>query len=197
VARSVQGVVLAGGRSSRMGHDKASLVVDGLPLVERAIRALSLVSSDTVVVGPTVSLVNTELSGGVTWIPDAEAFAGPVAALAQAAAAATADWLVVLPCDLAHPARAVELLASQEPSDDVQAYIARDSTGSEQWLTMMLRRDALSAALVDAGTSDVPVRRILSKLHVVFVDPPSNDQNIWEDMDTPDDVQRQHGGPHD
>lgn len=194
---SLHGVVLAGGRSTRMGHDKASMVVDGLTLVERTILALRTVTSNTVVVGSQVALMDQQLGDSVAWLPDDEQFAGPVAALAQAAAATTAEWLFVLPCDLAEPKKAVKWLASQLHVAGTQALLARDSAGHVQWLTAIVQREALLSAVADVGTTDVPVRRILSNLTTVFVDPPTDNESIWEDMDTPEDVQRHHGDRHD
>ncbi len=49
--QSVTGAVLAGGNSARMGRDKASIVVDGVSLLERAKRVLAEVCDEVIVVG--------------------------------------------------------------------------------------------------------------------------------------------------
>ncbi len=46
----VTGIVLAGGRSTRFGSDKLAAVVDGEPLLHRAIRAVAVVVDEVVVV---------------------------------------------------------------------------------------------------------------------------------------------------
>lgn len=44
------GIVLAGGQSRRMGRDKAFLTIDGVPLIERVLRALRGVFPRTIIV---------------------------------------------------------------------------------------------------------------------------------------------------
>jgi len=47
---AVSGIILAGGRSSRLGQDKALLKIDGQPLVARTVDRLSCLSDDLLVV---------------------------------------------------------------------------------------------------------------------------------------------------
>ena len=49
----IVGLVLAGGRSSRMGEDKAMLRIDGRSLLERAMRALWDAGADKVAISGT------------------------------------------------------------------------------------------------------------------------------------------------
>ena len=55
----VLGVVLAGGRSTRFGSDKAEAIYDGITLLEHAIATLSLYCDDVVVAGRNVAPVRT------------------------------------------------------------------------------------------------------------------------------------------
>jgi len=71
------GIVLAGGRASRFGGDKLAEAIDGDPLLERAIAAVSAVTDDVIVAGRRIERPSTSVRG----IPDIEPFAGPLAAL--------------------------------------------------------------------------------------------------------------------
>jgi molybdopterin-guanine dinucleotide biosynthesis protein A len=98
------GVVLAGGHSSRMGRDKATMKIAGERLVDRAVRLLSTAGLDVVVA-----------DGGQRLVPTYPAVAdgtgeGPIAALLGAAAANPGRALLALACDL--PCVPVELLAA-------------------------------------------------------------------------------------
>lgn len=77
---SVLGVVLAGGESSRMGQDKARLVLGGQTLLERAVAELAP-AVDAVVVSVAQSRYGDL---GVTELMDKYAGVGPVAGLLTA-----------------------------------------------------------------------------------------------------------------
>ena len=102
VIDTVIGVVLAGGRSRRFGRDKATLVVDGQSLVERAVRKLEQVCAEVVVADRGARLVE-----GLRSLEDGEG-RGPAAGILGAAAAFPESALVVLACDL--PEVPVDLL---------------------------------------------------------------------------------------
>ncbi|MEJ2202064.1 MAG: molybdenum cofactor guanylyltransferase [Desulfuromonadaceae bacterium] len=57
----VTGVILAGGRSRRMGRDKASLPVAGQPLIERTIRLFQSLFRHTLIAGDRPDLAGPEL----------------------------------------------------------------------------------------------------------------------------------------
>jgi molybdopterin-guanine dinucleotide biosynthesis protein A len=100
-------VLLAGGRSSRMGRDKASLRIpgDGRTLAELALERLARACGRGVVAGP------AERDWGTEWpsVPDGPG-AGPVAGLLGAARAHPGRRLLALGCDL--PEVSSELLAA-------------------------------------------------------------------------------------
>jgi len=87
--------VLAGGKSTRMGRDKASLSFAGQPL---AVRALSLLRE----AGLQASLVgaHSSLASFAPIIEDLEPGLGPLGGICTALAATTARLAVFLPVDL-------------------------------------------------------------------------------------------------
>jgi molybdopterin-guanine dinucleotide biosynthesis protein A len=87
------GAVLTGGRSTRMGRDKASLVVDGTPMGLRVIEALRAAGAAE------VFAVGGAGVGDVRVVPD-DGAPGPMAGVRAALAAARHDAVVVLACDL-------------------------------------------------------------------------------------------------
>lgn len=181
-------LVLAGGASTRMGHDKASLTVDGQTLLQRTVAAAAAQAENVIVSGPEIPLRDAV----VTWSQEEPPRGGPVAALAAAAPLIQHDWLLVVPCDLAHPQPAVTALidAGRAHHFDADAYLARDTEGRTQWLTGLVRRSALHTAIDNLGTVDAPVRALFGNLSLVLVDAPDDSPELWEDMDTPDDIAR-------
>jgi len=91
--RQMAGVLLTGGASTRMGTDKARLVVDGETLAARSARVLSSVCDPVVEVGPRVS--------GLPAVEEEPRGAGPlVALLAGVGALGNPRVAILLACDL-------------------------------------------------------------------------------------------------
>ena len=88
--------VLAGGRSSRFGSDKALAQVNGKPLVQHVADALAQVGDLTVVVDRAGRLAGVDLPA----IVDDGSQRGPLTGLAAAMAHAGTGWLVLAPCDM-------------------------------------------------------------------------------------------------
>lgn len=88
------GFVLAGGRSSRMGQDKALLTLGGEPLVQRAVRTLSEVCAEVAIAGGAEELMRF---GRV--IPDKFPGCGPLGGIVSALEQSPAEWNLFLSVD--------------------------------------------------------------------------------------------------
>ncbi len=94
---SITAVILAGGRSTRMGKSKALLSIGGLRMIDRTQHVLHELKP---FVGRVV--VSGEVPG-VEFVPDLEPFQGPVGGIASVARECLSngcDGLLVLPVDL-------------------------------------------------------------------------------------------------
>jgi molybdenum cofactor guanylyltransferase len=89
------GFVLAGGRSSRMGADKALVQLGGQPLVAHALRILREA-------GLTVSIAggNPELATFASVVEDRQPGLGPLSGICSALASTRAEWAVFTSVDL-------------------------------------------------------------------------------------------------
>ena len=94
----VTGVILAGGRSRRMGRDKATLVVGGRTLFARTLAMLRPLFARVLISGDRPDLVLP----GVPCAPDVYP-GSALGGLHGALHAAATDWICVVPCDLADP----------------------------------------------------------------------------------------------
>lgn len=113
----VTGVVLAGGKSARMGTDKASLMVDGRQMIVYAVDALREVFPDVVVVikGPS----NLQIAGARTaW--DCIDGNGPLVGIYTALSVCETPYCFVVACDMpfANPAL-IEWMVSACDAQDV------------------------------------------------------------------------------
>ncbi|SNT01172.1 molybdopterin-guanine dinucleotide biosynthesis protein A/molybdopterin-guanine dinucleotide biosynthesis protein B [Granulicella rosea] len=91
----VTGYVLAGGRSSRMGQDKALLQIDGETLLARAVAKLRDICGDVYILGAYPAYADF-----APLAPDLHPDCGPMSGLEAALAHCPSDWALVLPVDL-------------------------------------------------------------------------------------------------
>ncbi|KNA92945.1 molybdenum cofactor guanylyltransferase [Gordonia sp. w5E2] len=88
----IAGIVLAGGRSRRMGSDKAALDWNGEPMLAGVVRVISQRCEPVFVVAPEDSAAYRLLHGTggpeAVWVTDEQPGAGPLAGLAVGLAAA-------------------------------------------------------------------------------------------------------------
>ena len=91
--------ILAGGRSSRFGSDKALAQIQGQPLIQRLISAVQPIASSTTIIADTPDkYIQFEVETIVDIIPDL----GPVGGLYTAACHTTSQWFCILSCDMTH-----------------------------------------------------------------------------------------------
>ena len=91
----VDSFVLAGGRSSRMGSDKALLEIDGRPLIAIALERLRAAGTN-----PRICGSRPDLAHFAPALPDRFPGAGPLAGLEAALAASGSELSLFLPVDL-------------------------------------------------------------------------------------------------
>jgi molybdopterin-guanine dinucleotide biosynthesis protein A len=89
------GFVLAGGRSSRMGADKALALLDGRPLVSHGLRILREAGVEASLAGG-----QPALSAFAPLIEDGRPGLGPLSGICAALASTVARWAVFIPVDL-------------------------------------------------------------------------------------------------
>lgn len=92
---SIDGFILVGGESRRMGTDKSQLRLDGQSFVERIAGELSAVTSSVSVVGNKAIVSRTNLPSFADIYPQWGALGGVHAALS----ACSAEWALIVACD--------------------------------------------------------------------------------------------------
>lgn len=131
----VGGYVLAGGRSSRMGRDKALLMLAGKPLVERAVTKLKRVCAKVSVLSG-----NPELAVYGPLVADNFVGSGPLGGIEAALLDSEFAWNLILPVDMPFlPTRLLDdwiYSALQEPVGDVR--ISMLSVDAQAYPTLLL-----------------------------------------------------------
>jgi molybdopterin-guanine dinucleotide biosynthesis protein A len=173
------GAVLTGGRSRRMGTDKALVLIDGRAMVDRVAAALRPACIDVVAVGP------ARLAGNQRAVADLHPDEGPLGAILTALAVADSAVFVAA-CDLAHlTTAAVErVVGAARDGVDVVVAGAGDTT---QPLCSLWQPSATAAVSAVFAAGERSVRRALAGLRVerVEVDPLAlRNVNAPEDLGT-------------
>lgn len=167
------GIVLAGGKSRRMGGDKAELVLHGETLLGRMVRVLSTVVNEVLVVGregpegcepgpdPPVRYVADRIEG-----------MGPLAGIVTGLEFTSQDMALVVACDMPFVAPDVSrLLVRRQEASDGQATVPVID-GVPQPLHAVYSRQALPSLRRVLAATDAAARApmiALSRLRVTWV----------------------------
>lgn len=182
-------VILAGGRSSRLGGvPKQDLVFQQDTLLQRALEAAAG-ASRTVVVGPE----SGHSVPGVLFCREQPEFAGPAAAIAAGLDALAqggngAGFTLVLACDMPLVRDAVGALVSAMALGEADGAMARSEDGRLQPLAGFYRTAALRRAAAELSSRGAlingSVRSLLASLEVQPVTVPAGstaDVDTWDD----------------
>jgi molybdenum cofactor guanylyltransferase len=181
------GAVLTGGASTRMGTDKAQLVVDGRALASIAAAALADAgAAEVLAIGGDLDALRAL---GLDARPDEHPGEGPLGGIITALGAATHDVTVVLACDMPAIDRdAVAALVAAldaESAADVAAALDGDRL---QVLTAAYRGRVRPVLEARFGEGERAVRRAIESLVVVTVD--DLEPRTLADVDGPADLRR-------
>jgi molybdopterin-guanine dinucleotide biosynthesis protein A len=149
------GAVLCGGRSRRMGRDKALLVVEGETMVARVVRALGQAGARRIAaVGGDLPGIRAALAGepAVALVADATPDEGPLGGVLTALGSLDAPIVLVLACDLVAPSSAAMAGTVAALAADPAAHLAAPLTASRNLGTT--RRNPRAPAEVSPGEGE-------------------------------------------
>ncbi|UNK16246.1 molybdenum cofactor guanylyltransferase [Paenibacillus sp. N3/727] len=137
---TLTGVILAGGRNSRMkGANKALLQYEGERFIERQVRVMSTICASIIVVTPDPTIYNGLLTNPILYVPDVYPGCGPLSGMHAAFRIVKTKYAWVVGCDYpAISAMAAQwmLRCAQEGDYDVVLPVAE---GNHQMLHAVYR----------------------------------------------------------
>jgi molybdopterin-guanine dinucleotide biosynthesis protein A len=180
-------VVLAGGESSRMRRDKASLEIEGEPLWHRQLRILRKLNPERLMIAARkFDEPDCEITA------DAIRGAGPLAGIAGALQRSTSPLLVVLAIDL--PNMTADFLGSLLDScTETQGIVPRSSQGFEALAAVYPARSAaLALECLRAGDYSMQqfVQRALDQGFVKERRIAPNEVDLFFNLNTPADYEK-------
>ena len=178
VPGSTAGYILAGGRSARMGRDKALLPLGNKTLVQQIAAEVTAAAGSARIVGADFTAL------GIESIADLFPGFGPVGGIATALLSSPAEWNLIVACDMPE-VRREHLLAILERASRgrAQAAVPRDSGGRVHPLCAVYRSDA--APVLEQAVRDGvhTVREVLSRLKTDYL--PVEDESFLMNVNTP------------
>ena len=180
---AITGVILAGGRSSRMGQDKGLVKIDGLPLFVHIANKLQP-QVDTLLISSNQH--QEQYAERFAVIGDITAdFAGPLAGMLAALVASQTEWVAFVPCDVpAFPDNLVQRLWENKG----QAPAAYVTDGERAHPTLCLLNKSLIPRLREyLAQGERKVMLFFAQIvaqQVVFANPAA-----FANLNTPEDVQ--------
>lgn len=195
---SIEGFVLAGGASSRMGTDKARLVLGGRSFIQRIATAVTAVASTVTIVGANrTGEDDMVIVNGHTLPVVADVFEqwGALGGLHAALSAARTEWAAVVACDLPFVSGDLFLrLASLRRGYDAVAPVQAD--GRAQPLCSLYRVEAclplIEKLIKDGERRPVTLLQSLRTRWVAFEELAGLDgaSQFFENVNTPEDYAR-------
>ena len=180
--QTLSGIVLAGGKSSRMGRDKAFITVRGKTLLQRQVDKLRAVGIEDIMIS------GRESENLGRYVPDVYPDLGPLGGLHACLKSATGEACVVISVDTPMiPTFALNLLigafqgsgydaAVMENDDIIQPMIGVYSVSVLPAIDEMLQN----------GDSDI--MGLLKKINTLYV-PFMGDERLLEGCDTPEELE--------
>lgn len=178
----MDGIVLAGGQSRRMGRSKEELLVLGTTLLERARRTLAAICAGTVWVSRPYGYVSKDS----TDVPDPVPARGPLVGIAQGLAQTQQDLMAVLAVDLPNvtPALFEQLYTAWEACPTCDVVYARALGGRDQPLAAIWHRRA-TPRLNDALSSG-QVPRVLDVIERLSTGVVETEPEVLFNLNTPE-----------
>ncbi len=168
----VTGIVLAGGRSSRMGSDKATLVVEGRTLLQRAVDALEAAGvREVVLVGaPGRALPEVTTTLPLRHTTDPVEGEGPLQGILAGLEAASCEVALVVGCDMPYLEPALLTLLADRALDGARLVVPLHD-GRPEGLCSAWRRDAIEVVRAHLAAGDRAVMSVAGDLHALRLTP--------------------------
>jgi molybdenum cofactor guanylyltransferase len=178
----IAGFVLAGGRSSRMGLDKALLGTPGNTLLERAASAVRDATGDVTIIGDPARYAHL----GFAVVPDIRPGLGPLGGIITGLSITEKRWNLFVACDMPGVDSAfLEWLLSQaDRSSPLDCVVPVSAFGPEP-LCAVYHARTLAAMQQALHRNILRMRTVVGSLQAKLVAVPDHDR--FRNINTPED----------
>ncbi len=157
------GAVLAGGRSRRMGTNKAFIEIDGVPIIGRVLHVLARVADDLLIIADAVDLYQ---GLGARTLPDEYRGAGSLGGIYTALVHATSDEVFVAACDMPFISEDAVRRIIETPRDGALVVLPR-TKGRLHPLHALYQKDCIPLMEEMIRRGDLCIGDFLSKVRIL------------------------------
>jgi len=178
---NITGIILAGGKSSRMGTDKGFLKLDGITFVKRIINSLNFLVNEIVIVSD-----NSDYDAfGYERVEDIIKDSGPLAGLYSGLYHSKTEYNLVLSCDVPFVNDMVlkKLIVEMEDTVDVVQFKSQNKTIP---LVAIYRKNCMNICLELLNKGEKRLRVALDHLKVKTITVDSDMEIYLKNINTKD-----------
>jgi molybdopterin-guanine dinucleotide biosynthesis protein A len=192
---TVSAIILAGGKSSRMGTDKALLPLNGETLLERLVRIVEPLVSDTIVMLSASQILPAELAIDLSKVKigrDSQIEQGPLQGIADATAllANGTESVFILSCDLPFiSSEWLEQMLHRLQESPVISAVCAKLDDKLNPLIAVYRTPVLKSASRFLKNGKRSCLVLLDHCKSVTIEPPLDQSYQISNINTPDDYQ--------
>ncbi len=184
------GIILAGGKSSRMGAEKGLLKINGTPMIELAIRALEPVVSNILI----ISANSNYLYLGRPLYPDRIEDCGPSGGIYTGLLHSSTDMNIVLSCDTPNITSAfLEYLILHAAEEDVLVPV---SLGTKHPLSAVYKKGMQEKLMACIAAGEKKMTTLLGQFRVNYLDMDKQTQFdseiLFRNINTPEELQTEN-----
>ena len=194
----ISGVILAGGKSKRMGVDKATITVGGELLIEYPLRVLNEMFKDNMVITSNLLIekLRKELSGygRLNFLTDIHSNHGALGGIYTAMCHATTPYIFVTACDMPFiSAQLIRYMASKTTNGNYDVVIP-ESPGGIETLHAIYKcglKDLIKNEIIKNNNK---IKSFFSKVNVFYVtldvvEMFGDGENMFRNINTPKELQ--------
>lgn len=164
----ITGIILAGGKSTRMGTDKGLMVLDGMLFIEHIIKAMQPMVGKIIIVSNNSNYANL----GLKCVPDLIKNSGPLAGLYTGLYHSKTDYNMVLSCDIPTVNADVLQLLINNIENNYQV-IQVKSQNKTMPLIALYKRECMDTCKTLLNLGEKRLRQLMSHLQTktITIDP--------------------------
>ncbi len=184
--------ILAGGKSSRMGFDKAFITIDGIKLADKIIEKLHPEFNEFIV---SSNLGKSYLEHNVKYVSDEHPGMGPLAGIQSALKAASGKYVYFIACDMPEVNMEYIRYMKQRMGNDVYEVCCTSYDGRFEPFNAFYNVSVLPKLETCLNSGNISLQNFIRSLNGLIIDEKdartfSPDWGMFRNLNTPDELER-------